>query len=129
MECKPLASLRKPIDGTYIRKTLSATREWALVRLVASMGTAVDSQGAALNECLVARFVVTSVRALVGVYSIMALEIRLSIETLCDAIVISLWTCTTEAERWAQNDLPWGSPDAIRTEKGERPCRQRRVQL
>ncbi len=93
------------------------------------MGTAVDSQGAALYECLVARFVVTSVRALIGMYSIMALEIRLSIETLCDDIVISLWTCTTEAEHSAQNGLPWGNPDAIRTEKGERPCRQRRVQL
>lgn len=46
------------------------------------MGTAVDGQGTALNECLVARFVVASVGAFVGMYSVMALEIGLAIETL-----------------------------------------------
>lgn len=54
------------------------------------MGTAVDGQGTALNECLVARFVVASVGAFVGMYSVMALEIGLAIETLWDAIAISL---------------------------------------
>ena len=39
------------------------------------MGTAVDRQSAALNECLVAGFVVASVGAFVGVYPVMALEI------------------------------------------------------
>ena len=46
------------------------------------MGTAVDSQGAALNECLVAGFVVAGVGAFIGMYSIVTLEVRLSIETL-----------------------------------------------
>lgn len=46
------------------------------------MSTAVDGQGAALNEGLVARLVVASIGAFIGMYSVMALEIRLSIETL-----------------------------------------------
>ncbi len=53
------------------------------------MGTAVDGQGAALNECFVARFVVARIGAFIGMYTVMALEIGLSIETLCDAIAIS----------------------------------------
>lgn len=55
------------------------------------MSTAVDGQGAALDEGLVARFVVTRIGAFIGVYSVMALEIGLSIETLWDTIAISLW--------------------------------------
>lgn len=45
------------------------------------MGTAVDGQGAALNECLAARLVVASVGAFIGMYSVMALEIGFAIET------------------------------------------------
>lgn len=59
------------------------------MRLVASMGSAVDSQGAALNESLIARFVIARVRAFIGMYSVMTLEIRLPIETLRDTIAIS----------------------------------------
>ena len=77
-----MAELRKPIDETYIRETFSAACEWTLVRLIASMGTAVDSQGAALNKCLVAGFVVAGVGSFIGMYSIVALEVGLSIETL-----------------------------------------------
>lgn len=46
------------------------------------MGTAVDGQGAALNESLVARCVVAGIGAFIGMYSIVALEIGLSIKTL-----------------------------------------------
>lgn len=46
------------------------------------MGTAVDGQGAALNKSLDARFVVASIRAFVGMYSVMSLKIGFSIETL-----------------------------------------------
>ena len=56
------------------------------------MGTAVDSQGAALNEGLVARFVIASVGTFIGMYSVMTLEIGLSIETLCDAVAVSVWS-------------------------------------
>ena len=77
-----MAELRKPIDETYIRETLSTACEWALVRLIASVGSAVDSQGAALDECLVAGFVVAGVGAFIGMYSIVTLEVRLPIETL-----------------------------------------------
>ena len=77
-----MAALRKPIDVTYIRETFSTACEWTLVRLIASMGAAVDSQGATLNECLVAGLVVAGVGAFVGMYPIMTLEVRLPIETL-----------------------------------------------
>ena len=86
------------------------------MRLVTSMGTAVDSQGAALNEGFVAGFVVASVGAFIGMDSIMTLEIGLSIETLCDEIAISLWFCvgvwwtSHEVERWAHNGLTLGHP-------------------
>lgn len=46
------------------------------------MGTAVHGQCAALNECLIARFVVASIGAFIGMYSVMTLEIGLAIETL-----------------------------------------------
>ena len=46
------------------------------------MGTAVDSQGATLNECLVAGFVVAGIGSFIGMYSIVTLEVRLPIETL-----------------------------------------------
>lgn len=59
------------------------------MRLVTSMGTAVDGQGAPLNESLVARFVVASIRAFIGMYTIVSLEIGFPIETLRNAIAIS----------------------------------------
>lgn len=61
------------------------------MRLVTSMGAAVDSQGAALDERFVAGFVVAGIGAFIGMYSIMALEVGLPIETLRDVIAISLW--------------------------------------
>ena len=99
--------------------------------LVSSMGTAVDGQGTALDECLVARFVVASVGALIGMYSVMALEIGLAIETLCDAIDCDqpldrsggTPTSTTEVELSARDCLPLGTLHAIRIERAEQPCR------
>ena len=55
------------------------------------MSTTVDSQSTALNECLVARLVITGIGTFIGVYPVMALEIGLAIETLYDASAISLW--------------------------------------
>ena len=52
------------------------------MRLVTSMGAAVDGQGAPLNESFVAWFVVASIWAFVGVYAIVSLEIGFSVETL-----------------------------------------------
>lgn len=82
------------------------------MRLITSMDTAVDGQGAALNECLAARFVVASVGAFIGMYSEMALEISLASEILCNAINLWLWSHT--------DCLPLGN---LRIERGERPCR------
>lgn len=53
------------------------------MRLVTGMGAAVDRQGAALDECFVAGFVVARIGAFIGMYSIMALEVGFSIKTLC----------------------------------------------
>ena len=94
------------------------------------MGTAVDSQGATLNESLVTRFVVASIGAFIGMYSVMSLEIGFSIETLQDAIAISVQSnLGKEVELSAQSCLPLGNLDAIRTERAEWPCRQQRFQL
>ena len=54
------------------------------MRLVTSMGSAVDCQSTALNEGLVAGFVVTGVRTFIGMYSVVTLEIGFSIEALSD---------------------------------------------
>ena len=41
-----------------------------------------DGQSTALNESLVARLVVTGVGTLVGVYTVMTLQVRFAIEAL-----------------------------------------------
>ena len=103
------------------------------MRLISSVGTAMDSQGAALNECLIAGLVITRVRALIGVYSVMTLEVGLAIETLRNGIAISLCPDIGEGrksatpQQWEQGGSPWGIPGAIRTEKDEQPCRRNRV--
>lgn len=100
------------------------------MRLVTSMGTTVDGQGATLNESLVTRFVVASIGAFIGMYSVMSLEIGFSIETLQDTIAISVQSYRgIEVELSAQYCLPLGNLDAIRTERAEWPCRQQRFQL
>ena len=52
-----------------------------------------DCEGAALNECLVARFVLTGVRALIGMYSVMTLKVGLPVEALSPDRSISLKLC------------------------------------
>lgn len=45
------------------------------MRLITGMSTAVDGQGAALNERFVAGLVIASVGTLIGMYSVMTLKI------------------------------------------------------
>ena len=71
------------------------------------MGTTVDGQGAALNESLVAGCVVAGIGAFVGMYSIVALEIGLSIKTLGDAIAISLEVVWKERYRGEASGARW----------------------
>ena len=71
------------------------------------MGTAVDGQGAALNESLVARCIVAGIGAFIGMYSIVALEIGLSIKTLWDAIAISLEVVWKERYRGGASGARW----------------------
>lgn len=52
------------------------------MRLITGMGTAVDGQGAALNERLVTRLVIASIGAFIGMYSVMSLEVGFPVETL-----------------------------------------------
>jgi hypothetical protein len=54
----------------------------AVVRLLAGVCAGVDSQGTPLDEALAAVRVVALVRALVCVYPIMPLQIRLAVEAL-----------------------------------------------
>lgn len=105
------------------------------MRLVTGMGPAVDGQGAALDERLAARFVVASVGAFIGMYSVMALEIGFSVETLWEKIAISIWWCvgtltsTAEVGILAQDCLPLGNLHAIRTERGAQSCQRQRLHL
>lgn len=57
--------------------------------LVARVGPPVDCQSTALDECLSARLVVASIWAFVGMYPIMPLKVRLSIEALSKIVVVS----------------------------------------
>ena len=52
------------------------------MRLVTSMGSSMHRQSAALYESLITRFVIAGVGSLVGMYAIVTLKVRLSIETL-----------------------------------------------
>lgn len=65
-----------------IREAFSAAKVFALVRLLSSVGTDVYSQGAALDEGLATIAVVADVWALIGMYAVVTLQIRLAVETL-----------------------------------------------
>lgn len=54
--------------------------------LVPSMGSAMHRQGTALYESLVARFIVTGVGSLVGMYTVVALKVGFPIEALHDKL-------------------------------------------
>lgn len=68
--------------GSYVRETLATVHERTLVRLVSCMGSAMDRQSTALDEGLVAWFVITGIRTLVGMYAIVSLKVGFSIEAL-----------------------------------------------
>ena len=78
---------------TYVREALPAIQKGAFVRFVSCMSSTVDSQGAALNERLVARLVFTCVWALVGMDSVVTLKVGFPIEALGDDRLISLKLC------------------------------------
>lgn len=67
---------------SHIRETLATTDEGTFVWLVTGMGSTVNRQSRALNEGLFARLVIASVGSFIRMYSIMPLEIGLSIEAL-----------------------------------------------
>ena len=68
--------------GAYIREAFSAAKVFALVRLLSSVGADVYSEGAALDEGLATVVVVADVWALICMYAVVTLQIRLSVETL-----------------------------------------------
>lgn len=67
---------------SYVREALAAAHVLALMRLLASVSSDVNSQGAALDEALATTGNRARVRALVGVDSVVALKIRLAVEAL-----------------------------------------------
>lgn len=98
------------------------------------MGSTVDRKSTALDECFVARFVVTGVGTLVGMNSIMALEVRLSIEALWWEALFSSEPClerTGDGTRgdWRGVSVPWSILHAIRTGRDEQPCRRQKHHL
>ena len=60
---------------SYVRETFAAADKWAFVWLVTGVCSPVDCQSRALNESLVARLIVASIRAFISVYSVMPLEV------------------------------------------------------
>jgi len=70
------------IRVTHIREALSASYMLANVRFLSSMGPDVDCERAPLDEAFRASWRRTRVRALIGVYSVVPLKIRLSVEAL-----------------------------------------------
>ncbi len=69
-------------NTTHIREPFSAPDVTALVRLLARVGSDVDSQGASLNEALATSWRHTRIRPFVRVDAVVPLKIRLAIETL-----------------------------------------------
>lgn len=67
---------------TYVRKAFAASNMLALVRLLTSVCSDVNSQGASLDEALATARGGARVRSLIGVNSIMSLQVRLAIEAL-----------------------------------------------
>ena len=57
--------------------------------LVARVGSPVDCQSTALNECLSTRLVVASIWPFVGMYPIMPLKVGLSVKALSKIVVVS----------------------------------------
>ena len=68
---------------THIRESLATTNVLALMGLLPSMCANMDGQGASLDKAFSTSRNGASIRPLVSVYTIMSLQIRLSIEALC----------------------------------------------
>ncbi len=66
----------------YIREAFSTTQIWTLVRFVSGVCSAMDGQGAALDECFLTRLVITRVWSLVCMYTVVPLKVRLPVEAL-----------------------------------------------
>lgn len=69
-------------SNPYVGEPFSAADMLALVRLLASMGSDVNCQGTSLDEALPTSGCHARVWTLIGVDSIMSLEIRLPVEAL-----------------------------------------------
>ena len=100
------------------------------MRLVSCVGSSMDCQSAALYKSLVTRFVIASIGALVGMYAIMTLEIRLAIETLARKInKLGSFIQTdigSKDQGGLEIQLPWNNLDAIRIGRDEQPSLQQK---
>lgn len=68
--------------STHVGETLSTPKVGALMGLLARVGADVDGKCAPLDEALPAPRSHTRVRSLIGVYSVVSLQVRLSVEAL-----------------------------------------------
>ena len=99
----------------------------ANVRLLASMGANVHCQGASLDEALVASWRRTGIGPLIGVYSVVPLEIRLAVEALPETMLVKLVAATIAR---SEDTRAGGLPCCIlasRTGKGARSARSRQA--
>lgn len=67
---------------TYIREALSAANDLALVRLLSRVRPNVDSQSTPLNKSLAAVLPVALERPLIGVNSVVTLQVGFPVEAL-----------------------------------------------
>lgn len=68
--------------ATYVGELLAAAGEATLMRLLARVGPDVDGQGTSLDEALAAVAFVTCVRSLIGMNTMMSLQIGFAVEAL-----------------------------------------------
>jgi hypothetical protein len=72
--------------SAYIREAFPTAFVLAAMRLLARVGASMDGQGAALDEALAAAGPVARIGPLVGMDTIVSLQVRLPIEHLSDSV-------------------------------------------
>jgi hypothetical protein len=70
------------VSGTDVGEALSAAHVLTLVRLLARVCSDMHCEGASLDEALSAAGGVARIWALIGVYPVMPLQVRLAVEAL-----------------------------------------------
>jgi hypothetical protein len=107
------------LHSAYIRESLAASDVLALVRLLASVRPDVDCQCTPLDEALTTPRRAAGVWPLVGVYPVVPLQVRLSVEAL-RYLVSEFWSAEFA---WRSAGWPQAAPKESRA-RGDDKVRQ-----